>query len=268
MGVQQYYTQPMRTSSHSSSHGFSRRPRLRLVRSPKTLFVIPAFNEEASIGRLLDRMAALGLGPVLVISDCSRDDTVAVARRHGAQVLDLPLQLGAWGATQAGLRFAQRHGFDQVVTLDADGQHEPECIADLLAAQCNHQADIVIGTFPQRLSRARKLAWNWFRTLSGLRIEDLTSGFRLYDSRALRVLAAAEATLLDYQDVGVLLLARKYGLRIHETPVTMYPRIAGQSRVFSSWLTVAGYMVQTTVLCLARIGRFSAPERRAYENAA
>lgn len=227
--------------------------------------MIPARDEEASIGALLDRLATIGGRHTLVVSDASTDDTAAVSRRHGARVLELPLQLGAWGATQAGLRFAQRHGYRQVVTLDADGQHEPECIPDLLRAHRELGSDIVIGTFPQRLSRARRLAWHWFRALSGLRVEDLTSGFRCYGADAIDVLASAEATLLDYQDVGVLLLARRHGLQVSETPVKMYPRCTGHSRVFSSWLTVASYMLQTTLLCIARIGHFGARPARTYE---
>ena len=251
-----------------SSHSHARR-RFRVLHggraTGRTLYVIPARDEEASIGSLLDQLLPRVGGHVLVISDASTDDTASVARRHGAQVLELPLQLGAWGATQAGLRFAQRHGYRQVITLDADGQHEPECIGDLQRAQREMGADIVIGTFPQRLSRARKLAWHWFRLLSGLRVEDLTSGFRCYGAEAIDLLASTEATLLDYQDVGVLLLARRHGLLVAETPVKMYPRRAGRSRVFASWMTVAGYMLQTTLLCMARVGRFGGRTPRHYE---
>ena len=251
-----------------SSHSHYRR-RLRVLSGgrggSRTLFVIPARDEEASIGALLDQLIPRTGPHVLVVSDASQDDTALVAARHGARVLELPLQLGAWGATQAGLRFARRHGYRQVITLDADGQHEPECVPDLQRAQRELGADIVIGTFPQRLSPARKLAWHWFRLLSGLRVEDLTSGFRCYSAEAIDVLSAAEATLLDYQDVGVLLLARRHGLCVAETPVKMYPRRAGRSRVFASWLTVVGYMLQTTLLCVARIGHFGARPARSYE---
>jgi glycosyltransferase involved in cell wall biosynthesis len=250
----------MRKSSQSSA-----RRLLRVVRPSRrgrrTLFVVPAYNEADSIGALLARLHERVGSDVLVVSDASTDDTAAIARRHGAAVLDLPLQLGAWGATQAGLRYALREGYSQAITLDADGQHEPDCVGDLQQAHEQAGADIVIGTYPQRLSPARKLAWRWFRLLSGLTVEDLTSGFRLYDRAALRVLGSAEATLLDYQDVGVLLLARKHGLRVAETPVRMYPRQAGKSRVFASWFTVAGYMLQTTLLCITRVGRFTAPRR-------
>ena len=98
-------------------------------------------------------------------------------------------------------------------------------------------------------------AWWYFRLLTGFRIEDLTSGFRYYNARACRHLAMEEATLLDYQDIGVLLLLRHADLRIREVSVAMNPRRSGASRVFSSWWTVGRYMVETTLLCLARWNR-------------
>jgi glycosyltransferase involved in cell wall biosynthesis len=197
--------------------------------------------------------------PIVVVSDASTDDTPGVARVSGAQVIELGQQIGAWGATQAGFRYALRRGYRQVASLDADGQHLPACLPELIAAQRETGADVVIGTFPERLSAPKRLAWAWFRALTGLKVEDLTSGLRIYGPRALRLLASPEATLLDYQDVGVLLLLRKYGLSVHEVPVTMVPRRNGHSRVFTSWFTVARYMAQTTILCLARFGRLGPP---------
>ena len=217
--------------------------------------VIPARNEAATVGEVVRQAARAAAAEVLVVSDASTDGTAGAARRAGARVVELPMQLGAWGATQAGLRFALRNGFDVVATLDADGQHDPGSLPRLVACQQREQADVVIGTYPQRLSRARRLAWRWFRALTGLSIEDLTSGLRVYGPRAVALLASHEATLLEYQDVGVLLLLRRYGLSIHEVPVTMYPRSSGHSRVFASWVVVAGYMLHTTLLCLARGGR-------------
>jgi glycosyltransferase involved in cell wall biosynthesis len=223
------------------------------------LAVLPAHNEAATVADVLTRLAACTRVDCVVVSDASTDHTAREARAAGAQVIELSQQIGAWGATQTGFRFARRHGYEIVVTLDADGQHEPESVPALLAAQQQTGADVVIGTFPERLSGPKRLAWAWFRTITGLGVEDLTSGLRVYGPRALQVLASAEATLLDYQDVGVLLLLRKYGLSVHEVPVTMHPRSVGQSRVFSSWWTVARYMAQTTLLCIARIGRFGGP---------
>lgn len=224
----------------------------------RLLVVLPAFNEAGSLADVLTRVHAQTGLPTLVVSDASTDASASIARSCGSQVVELSQQIGAWGATQTGLRYARRYGFDSVIALDADGQHAPESLPDLLRAHRETGADVVIGTFPQRLSAPKRLAWAWFRALTGLGVEDLTSGLRVYGPRSLAVLASPEATLLDYQDVGVLLLLRKYGLTVHEVPVTMYPRRNGHSRVFASWLTVARYMAQTTLLCIARIGRLGA----------
>ena len=86
-------------------------------------------------------------------------------------------------------------------------------------------------------------------------LDDLTSGFRYYNARACRLLATEEATLLDYQDIGVLLLLRHANLKIAEIPVAMNPRKNGASRVFSSWWAVGRYMAETSLLCLARWNR-------------
>lgn len=214
------------------------------------LMVIPARDEAATVGQVIAALRAAGWHDVLVIDDQSTDDTAAVARAAGARVLRPVLPLGAWGAMQTGLRYALRHGHAQVVTLDADGQHEPACIPLLLEAARHH--DVVIGAHPERGSWLRRLAWRYFRWLTGFGMEDLTSGFRCYNRPAIELLAREEATLLDYQDLGVLLMVRDSAMTIGEVPVTMYPRASGASRVFSSWLRVGRYMLESTLLCLAR----------------
>jgi len=185
-----------------------------------------------------------------VVDDGSSDDTAVVATIAGAKVLRAPLWQGAWGAMQTGMRYAVRHGYGAVVTMDADGQHEPRELPRLVAAA--READVVIAACPSRGSRLRHVAWAYFRLLTGLSFDDLTSGFRYYNAEACRLLASEEATLLDYQDVGVLLLLRRARLTIAEVPVAMNARTSGASRVFSSWWTVARYMLETTLLCLAR----------------
>ena len=134
--------------------------------------------------------------------------------------------------------------------MDADGQHEVDQIPVLLQARAS--ADLIVGAFPERASPLRQMAWNWFRRLAGFDLRDLTSGFRLYNREVMEVLASREATLLDYQDLGALLLVRRAGLRIAEVPVSMNLREVGQSRIFNSWFSVAKYMAATTLLCLAR----------------
>ncbi len=226
-------------------------PSTSTVRSGKQLLVvIPALNEAGCIGHVIAQLRAHGGVDVLVVDDGSTDDTVAIALLNGATVLRAPLWQGAWGAIQTGIRYAIRHGYSGVVTMDADGQHEPAHLPRLIEAA--RTADVVIAACPSRGSRLRHIAWSYFRFLTGFGLEDLTSGFRYYSARACGVLAAEEATLLDYQDIGVLLLLRYARLPIAEVPVAMNPRRSGASRVFFSWWTVARYMTETSLLCLAR----------------
>ena len=214
---------------------------------------MPARDEAPTVGTVVAGVRRTLGCHVLVVDDASTDGTADAARAAGASVLTLPLGLGAWGATQAGIRYAKRNGYAGVITLDADGQHLPESLPMLLAAQAQNGANVVIGTCIERLSRAKRIAWWYLRFLTGLGLRDFTSGLRLYDAHAIEVLAGQAASLLDYQDVGVLMLLSRSGLTISETPVAMLPRRAGHSRVFASWPVVARYMMHTTVLCLAQL---------------
>jgi len=224
------------------------------------LVVIPAYNEAATVAEIVRRVIAHAVCDAVVVNDASSDDTSAQARAAGAAVIDLPLNLGAWGATQTGMRYAQRNRYATVVTLDADGQHHPESLPAMLAALEQDEVDVVIGTYTQRLSVAKRVAWWYFRLLTGLPVQDFTSGLRAYSRRAARALASREASLLDYQDMGVLMLLYQKGFRLRELPTVMSPRKSGMSRVFASWFIVARYMLHTTVLCFARLdvrGRIS-----------
>ena len=216
----------------------------------RPLIVIPAKNEAASIGPVVRAVRAHGYLDVLVVDDGSDDETGRIAREAGALVLRAPLAQGAWGAMQTGIRYAVRHNFTSVITMDADGQHRTEEIERLLHA--SQFADVVIGACPSRGSPARKFAWLLFRRLTGFALEDLTSGFRLYNANACKVLAGEAATLIDYQDMGVLLVLRRAGLTFSEVEVRMSARVDGISRIFYSWWAVVRYMLETTVLCFAK----------------
>ncbi len=224
------------------------------------VILIPAKNEEQTIERVIMEIRQLFTPvPVVVIDDASTDRTAELAKMAGAVVLPLPFSLGAWGAIQTGLRYALQQGFHTAITMDADGQHEADSIPDLLYPIAIGQADVVIGAYPQRGSLLRKIAWSVFRQLSGLALEDLTSGLRAYHRPAIELLASHQATLLDYQDLGVLILLQKHGLRIEEVPTLMYPRRNGHSRIFSSWRIVSYYMIQTGIFCLAHHGPRNPP---------
>jgi len=216
------------------------------------IILIPAKNEAKTVGQIVSEVKARFAITVVVIDDASTDDTAKVARAAGAIVLPLPFSLGAWGAIQTGLCYASKHGFNTALTMDADGQHEAKSIHALLAPLASLQCDVVVGAYPQRGSLLRRFAWSFFRKVSGIALEDLTSGLRAYNRPAITLLASKAATLLDYQDMGVLILLHKAGLHVMETPILMYPRIAGHSRIFSSWWAVSQYMLHTGILCLAR----------------
>lgn len=218
------------------------------------LVVIPARNEEKTVGAVISDIRARHHCCVVVVDDASTDRTSGVALTAGAAVLKLPFPMGAWCATQAGMRYALKHHYQFVVTMDADGQHHARSVAKIINSVQSGEVDVAVGACPHRLSPAKRVAWAYFRTLTRLSIKDFTSGLRAYNHRAIAVLSRRYASLLDYQDIGVLMLLQREGLKIKEIPVTMSARQAGHSRVFSSWFVVAKYMLQTSVLCLSRLG--------------
>ena len=217
-----------------------------------TIILIPAFNESMVVGAVINEIKAHCNLPIVVIDDASTDNTVDVAQNAGATVIPLPAQLGAWGAMQTGLRYALRHGYTTAVTMDADGQHAATSLNDLLAPVQEGVADVSIGTFTRRGSLLRRIAWVMMKRASGLSLEDITSGYRVYNYTAIEVLASWRATLLDYQDIGVLLLLQSQGLRIVDVKVVMQERQNGRSRVFHSWMMVGYYMLQTLLLGMSK----------------
>ena len=221
---------------------------------PRCLVIIPAYNESKDISYVIGEIRKYSNFPVVVVDDASTDDTIFKAREAGALVVPLAVQLGAWGATQTGLRYALANDYAYAITMDADGQHLAESLPDLLKPIINKEADVTIGACTKRGSKLRKIAWIMMKRVSGLRLEDLTSGFRVYDRRAIRRLAAWQATLLEYQDVGVLAMLQASGMRIKDVEVDMLPRRSGISRIFHSWTSVIYYMAYTLLLGFTKRG--------------
>jgi glycosyltransferase involved in cell wall biosynthesis len=227
------------------------------------MILVPAYNEAESIAEVLAEIGVYSKLPIVVIDDASTDNTGAEARAAGATVISLPTQLGAWGATQTGLRYALRHGYELAITMDADGQHDAASLKNLLNPVLQGTADVSIGACTRRGSWLRQFAWVMMKKASGLSLDDVTSGFRVYNRRAIRRLASWRATLLDYQDIGVLLLLQSRGLAIVDVEVTMRPRKNGHSRVFYSWGMVIYYMCHTLLLGLTkrrRSGHYRRPQ--------
>lgn len=223
----------------------------------KVAVVIPVRNESESIGQVISSLRATAAYSVIVVDDASTDDSRERITSAGATLVPLAINLGAWGAMQTGMRFALKQGFDYVITMDGDGQHHCDEIPRLMSAlNDNRDVDVVIGACVERGSKLRRFAWRFFRRLTGVGIEDITSGFRVYNRKALQVLVKRSATLLDYQDIGVLLLLQKWGIRVGEVNVSMSPRTAGKSHIYYSWFAVIYYMLLTTILSLSKGAQF------------
>ena len=233
----------------------------------RILVVVPALNEERSVGPLVTDIRAEGarLGVEIVpvvIDDGSTDRTAEVAAAAGARVVQLPKNLGIGGAVQTGLRMAWREGFDCAVQIDGDGQHPPGELGKLIEALGTEPApDLVVGTrygddrqgFQSTVLRRVGSGWlRWvLRAVAGVHSTDPTSGYRLYGARAL---ALFERTYpYDYPEPESLAMARAAGLSIREVSVVMRPRTAGASSI-RTWRTVY-YMLKVSVavaLCYVR----------------
>ena len=204
--------------------------------SPRTLVIIPAKDESASLPGVLAglRRAEPDLD-IVVVDDGSTDDTAAVARAGGAVVLSLPFNLGIGGALRTGFRFAVRNGYDRALQFDGDGQHDPSQIRALLDALDNG-ADMVIGnrfgghshTYELGRVRARAMSVMRFvvRQFSGQQFTDTSSGFRAFDEDVLEFFARNYPA--EYlESVEALLLASGAGFRVDEVPVRMHNRELG-----------------------------------------
>ncbi|VTR76219.1 glycosyltransferase family 2 protein [Cellulomonas hominis] len=210
----------------------------------RVLVVIPAWNEEDALPGVLDEVRAvcaaephLSATDVLVVSDGSRDGTAAVARSKGVPVLDLPINLGVGGAMRAGFKFALRNGYDGVVQLDADGQHDPRAIPSLLAAAREHGADVVIGarfagagSYEARGPRraAMRVLARVLSRVTGTPLTDTTSGFKLAGPRAIPLFASEYPAEYLGDTVESLVIAARAGLVVRQVPVAMRERQGGR----------------------------------------
>jgi glycosyltransferase involved in cell wall biosynthesis len=205
----------------------------------KRIAIVPAFNEEGSVGRVIDEIR--GFDPdfdIVVVDDGSRDRTAAVAAGRGAHVVRLPFNLGIGGAVQTGFRFAHEHGFELAVRVDGDGQHDPAQLSALLEPVLAGEADIAVGSrFASaggyRSTRSRRLGIGILaRTVSALvrqRVTDPTSGFQALNRRGIALFAADYPH--DYPEVEATVMLFKHRLRLKEVPVAMRERAAGRSSI-------------------------------------
>ncbi len=229
----------------------------------RILVIIPAFNEQQALGGLLSElertraeMAPEHALEAVVVDDGSVDHTGDVARARGVRLLRLCKNLGIGGAVQAGIILAHRESFDYAVQIDGDGQHPPGELRSLLSAAVAgaQRADLVVGTRYRERDRdnfrstaLRRLGSSWLRgvlrMVTGLRLTDPTSGYRLYGPRALRLFSLTYP--YDYPEPESLAVACAAGLAVIEAPVTMRERQGGRSSI--AGLQSAYYMLKVTL---------------------
>lgn len=201
------------------------------------LIIIPAFNEEAALpSTLAEVRRAQPDAEIAVVDDGSRDATAVVARAARARVLPLPFNVGVGGAVRTGLRCAAEGGFDRAVVIDADGQHDPAGIAQLLRA-LDEGADLVIGSrfasgspeyaVGRTRRRAMRLLQHIVKMRTGQSFTDVTSGYRGYSRPTIDVLAAQYPAEYLADTVEALLIVHDRGGRIVEVSVPMRPRAGG-----------------------------------------
>lgn len=214
------------------------------------LVCIPAFNEAETLAAVLAEVPAETAGhtvTVLVIDDGSRDGTAAIARAAGAHVVSLPVNSGQGAALQTGYLVAERVGADVVVTMDADGQHDPSQLPALVAPILEERADFVVGS--RRLgdyeadSMARDagitLYTRLLNLLGGTEISDIANGYRAIRAEMLPVLAFTEE---QFHNPELLLGAARAGFRVTEVPVTIRRRAAGSSKKGGTLRYGAGFL--------------------------
>jgi hypothetical protein len=203
------------------------------------LVIVPALNEEAAIGGVVREIREHVPGvPVLVIDDCSSDRTIARAREAGAQVLPMPHHLGVGGCVQAGYKLAFEIGYQYVIRVDGDGQHDARDIPRIFETLKSTGCEMVIGSrFAEdngsRTSPVRSLGIRFFRfvlrPVLGKPVQDPTSGFVGVNRRALDVFRLSFP--LEYPEIEALVVLQRRRFRFEEVSCKMRPRTTGRSSI-------------------------------------
>ncbi|HYM22837.1 MAG TPA: glycosyltransferase [Vicinamibacterales bacterium] len=198
------------------------------------LTLIPAHNEAANLIAVVAELRTVRPNAdVLIVDDGSTDQTAALVDGLNVRWLRFPERIGIGGAMRAGLRYAERLGYNVVVRIDGDGQHRPEDIERLLAPVENGMADVALGSRftdalrPGVLGVAQRTLGACLSALTGHRVTDPTSGFCVLGPRAVRLLAEHHPT--GYPEPELRLFLSRNALRVVEVPVQARPRLRGRT---------------------------------------
>ena len=197
----------------------------------KVLIIIPAFNEENIIGKLISNIRNnFPSADILIINDGSSDKTSLAARNAGSLVVNLPFNLGYGNALQTGYKYALMQGYEYLIQMDGDGQHDPKSIKDLYVEIARNENDIIIGsrfiknTYNPPL--IRRVGMKFFAKIAELvirqKLNDPTSGFRALNKKAVK-LYCKDLYPCDFPDVDVIIMSKRAGLKIKEISVIMHP---------------------------------------------
>lgn len=223
----------------------------------RALVAVPAWNEQGSIADVIAKVRSHRPdADILVVNDGSTDRTARLAEEAGATVVSLPFNVGVGGAMRTAFLYAQRHGYQAVVQVDADGQHDPADLDRVLDGLVD--ADVVVGTRfhpdsqyfvggPRRW--AMILLSKALSRMNRGRISDPTSGFRSAGPRAIELFATEYPADYLGDTVGSLAIAIRNKLVIHETPVTMYFRQTGRPSKNAVWSAL--YLGRATLAIIA-----------------
>jgi glycosyltransferase involved in cell wall biosynthesis len=205
----------------------------------RRIAIVPAYNEEQNIGRVVAELRAFDPGlEIVVVSDGSADRTAENAAAAGARVLRLPYNLGIGGAVQTGFKYAWQQGYELAVRCDGDGQHVPGELPKVIAPVVAGEADIAVGSRfvagdGYRSSASRRVGIRLLATvvsaIARQRVTDTTSGFQALNRRALELFAADYPH--DYPEVEGMVMTIKHQLRLVEVPVQMRERRHGRSSI-------------------------------------
>lgn len=209
-----------------------------VYRPGSLLIIVPAFNEEGAVGAVvLDIKKIMPHVPVLVIDDCSIDGTITAATGAGAEVLPLPHHLGLGGCVQAGYKLAYERGFEFVIRVDGDGQHDPADIPRILETLRASGCQMVIGSRflngTEYTSALRSLGIRFFRLvlrpILGKKVHDPTSGFVGVNREALEVFS--KSFPLEYPEIEALVVLQRKRFQFVEVPCHIRPRQTGKSSI-------------------------------------
>lgn len=199
----------------------------------KVLVIIPAYNEEENIERVVTHLSEqYPQYDYVIINDGSKDDTAKICRRNNYEIIDLPVNLGLSGAFQTGMKYAYRNGYDCAVQFDADGQHRPEYI-EAMMQKIEEGYDMVIASrfveekkpWAARMIGSRLIA-GAVRLTTGAKITDPTSGMRMFNRKLIKVLALNINFGPEPDTVSYLI---RMGAKVTEIQAKMDERIAGES---------------------------------------